>query len=72
MGTDPRHPFYRGIMIHRALGITYPYPEDLLPDMDCESCVFRKPELREKAHCYMFREQPAGDKCGQYKKDDKS
>ena len=39
----------------------------LLPIMDCQNCLYRQEEWRNGGHCYMFREQPAGDRCGQFK-----
>lgn len=41
---------------------------DLLPLMDCQNCFHRQEHWRDGGHCYMFREKPEGDRCGQFKK----
>ena len=38
-----------------------------LPPKDCDACMFRKEEWRDGGHCYMFREEPSGDLCGQFR-----
>ena len=47
--------------IERALPVLQP-----LPPMDCENCVYHTESWRDGGHCYMFREQPSGDRCGQF------
>lgn len=42
-------------------------PIELLPIMDCENCQHRNAAWRDGGHCYMFREKPEGDRCGQFK-----
>jgi len=45
-----------------------------VPIMDCERCKFMRMrgEAEEEAglHCYMFRDKPDGDRCGQMKIDE--
>lgn len=52
----------------------FPYmmPRELLPIMDCPNCQWMKfmapDEKAAGLHCYMFREKPEGDRCGQMKR----
>lgn len=39
----------------------------ILPLKDCVNCAW-KAFGEPGGHCYMFREEPAGDRCGQFKK----
>lgn len=34
---------------------------------DCANCLYRQEEMRDGGHCYMFRDEPDGDACGQFK-----
>lgn len=42
-------------------------PESLLPPKDCANCLFSREDWRGDGFCYMFRIEPTGDKCGQFK-----
>lgn len=68
------------LLAHCLPGIPYMMPSEALPIMDCAKCLYKN--LRTEAeiyeslddgtpmkeqHCYMFREQPSGDRCGQMK-----
>lgn len=37
------------------------------PPKDCPNCQHRAEEWRDGGHCYMFREEPEGDKCAQFR-----
>lgn len=37
-----------------------------LPSKDCAKCVHREEDWRDGGHCYMFREEPEGENCGQF------
>ena len=37
----------------------------LLPLMDCDHCQYK--QWHDGGHCYMFRNKPDGDRCGQFK-----
>lgn len=52
---------------HAGVG-NYMMPQELLPMMDCDKCMYRLAGWRDGGHCYMFRTKPAGDRCGQMKK----
>jgi hypothetical protein len=38
-----------------------------LPIMNCHGCLYRKEEWRDNNHCYMFKDKPEGNRCGQFK-----
>ena len=40
---------------------------DKLPIMDCHGCLYRKEEWRSDGYCYMFKDKPEGNRCGQFK-----
>lgn len=40
-----------------------------LPLKDCARCQYRAELLGDGGHCYMFRDEPAGDRCGQFSLD---
>ena len=42
-------------------------PSSLLPIMDCDNCLYIRYDWRDGGHCYMFRDKPDGDRCGQFK-----
>jgi hypothetical protein len=43
-------------------------PTEALPKKDCASCDHNKIKRPEDGHCYMFKEDFPGDRCGQYVK----
>lgn len=50
-----------------GVGGSHMMPQEMLPMMDCDHCLFRQESWRDGGHCYMFREKPEGDRCGQFK-----
>jgi hypothetical protein len=43
--------------------------EELLPKADCTNCKHGGDTWKEEdCHCYMFKEKPEGNRCGQFKK----
>ncbi len=54
-----------GLLVQVHAGFGYMMPENLLPIMDCANCQWHTAEWQDGGHCYMFREKPAGDRCGQ-------
>ena len=48
-------------------GIPYMMPPEMLPPKDCANCLFSREDWRGDGFCYMFRIEPTGDKCGQFK-----
>lgn len=62
------NPFMRPEILVKCIGIVpYMMPDVLLPPMNCEQCQHRREKWRDGGHCYMFREKPPGDRCGQFK-----
>ena len=55
------------VQFHAGFG-NYMMPTALMPDMDCANCQWHAADWRDGGHCYMFREKPEGDKCGQMKR----
>lgn len=49
-------------------GLPYVMPEGFLPTKDCANCLFSGEDWRGDGFCYMFRIEPTGDKCGQFKR----
>lgn len=49
-------------------GIPYMMPLEMLPAKDCANCLFHREDWRGDGFCYMFRIEPTGDKCGQFKR----
>lgn len=49
-------------------GIPYMMPDSMLPPKDCANCLFSREDWRGDGFCYMFRIEPTGDKCGQFKR----
>lgn len=49
-----------------TLGIKRPPSPKLLPLMDCDHCQYK--QWADGGHCYMFRDKPDGDRCGQFKR----
>lgn len=47
-------------------GIPYMMPPEMLPAMNCESCLYRTEAWRDGNYCYMFKDKPDGDRCGQF------
>lgn len=45
----------------------YLLPLNQLPLMKCEECLYRRLDMRDGGHCYMFRDKPSGTHCGQFK-----
>jgi len=41
-------------------------PPCMFPKKACELCLYRGAEWRDDGYCYMFREQPTGDRCRQF------
>lgn len=37
-----------------------------VPLKDCANCLYRVKEWRDGGHCYMFSDEPEGDRCGQF------
>jgi hypothetical protein len=37
-----------------------------MPAKDCLRCIYRTEAWRDGGHCYMFRDDPPGDECGQF------
>jgi hypothetical protein len=48
-------------------GMPYMMPQEALPSRDCANCLFHQEGWRDGGFCYMFRIEPSGDKCGQFK-----
>lgn len=49
-------------------GIPYMMPVAMLPMRDCQNCQYHQESWRDGGgFCYMFRIEPTGDKCGQFK-----
>jgi len=55
------------VQFHAGFG-NYMMPTALMPDMDCANCQWHAADWRDGGHCYMFREKPDGDKCGQMRR----
>lgn len=39
----------------------------VLPDKNCPQCEYRVEQWRDGGHCYMFKEEPMGTKCAQFR-----
>lgn len=70
----PPRPNVSAVILAGLLGDgDYMMPKEHLPIMDCDHCLYMQlqgeDELAEGCHCYMFRVKPAGDRCGQMKKE---
>ena len=48
-------------------GFPYMLPLDLLPPRDCANCLFHRDDWRGGGFCYMFKAEPTGNNCGQFK-----
>jgi hypothetical protein len=55
------------IFIQTLPGIPYMMPQGMLPARDCANCLFQRDDWRDGGWCYMFKIEPTGDKCGQFK-----
>lgn len=57
----------KGIEILIAMGFAST-PQSALPVADCKNCVYGSLNA-SGGHCYMFKEKPEGDRCGQMRRD---
>lgn len=55
------------IFIQTLPGIPYMMPQEALPSRDCANCLFSREDWKGDGFCYMFRIEPEGDRCGQFK-----
>ena len=73
LGGYPSRPPVAASILVRMLGTDYMMPAVMLPMMDCDRCEYMRirGDAEEAAglHCYMFRDKPDGDRCGQMKID---
>lgn len=44
----------------------YMMPKEFLPLMNCKDCQYQD-NKEDGCHCYMFKDKPEGDRCGQFK-----
>lgn len=59
--------FQPDVFIQTLPGIPYMIPQAMLPTRDCANCLFHREDWRDGGFCYMFKVEPTGDKCGQFK-----
>lgn len=65
----PRRDIHPSILVGLIGSGNYMMPNVMPPMMDCERCQYMRLKGEEEAaaglHCYMFRDKPDGDRCGQ-------